>query len=239
MQSNSSRSNLLKIGMLLLILALIAALWFGFRDQLNIRYLAEREAELRTFSNSRPWLTRFLAFVFYALATGFSFPGAALLSMLYAWFFGFWQALPLLSFASTAGAVIAFLMSRYFLRDWVETRFQERTQRINAAFEREGAYYLFTLRLIPLVPFFVINLVMGLTRIRVGTFWWVSQLGMLPGTIAFVYAGSTIPSLNTLVEKGAKGVLDWRLFLAFAILGLLPLILKRLVGAKGTFPSEP
>jgi uncharacterized membrane protein YdjX (TVP38/TMEM64 family) len=119
----------------------------------------------------------------------------------------------------------------------VESRFHARFRKINEAFEREGAYYLFTLRLIPLVPFFVINAVMGLTRIPVRTFWWVSQLGMLPGTFAFVYAGSTLPSINTLAEKGAKGVLDWRLFLAFAILGLLPLILKRMVNRHRRLPE--
>jgi uncharacterized membrane protein YdjX (TVP38/TMEM64 family) len=237
MPAPSSRANLLKLSILVIVVASAAALWFGFRDQLNARYLAEREAELKVLSNSQPWLTRILAFIFYAVATGLSLPGAAVLSMLYAWFFGFWQALPMISFASTGGAVMAFLMSRYLFRDWVESRFHARSRKINEAFEREGAYYLFTLRLIPLVPFFVINAVMGLTRIPVRTFWWVSQLGMLPGTIAFVYAGSTLPSINTLAEKGAKGVLDWRLFLAFAILGLLPLILKRLVNRNRRLPE--
>jgi uncharacterized membrane protein YdjX (TVP38/TMEM64 family) len=230
MQPPSDRSNLLRVGLLLLLVALTVALWWAFQDRLNTRYLADREAELSALYDSRPWLIRCGAFIVYVLVTGLSIPGAAMMSMIYAWFLGFWQALLLISFASTAGAVLSMLISRYLLREWVEARFQERYQKINAAFEREGAYYLFTLRLIPLVPFFVINAVMGLTRIPVRTFWWVSQLGMLPGTIAFVYAGSTIPSLNTLVEKGASGVLNWQMFLAFAILGCLPLLLKKLVG---------
>jgi uncharacterized membrane protein YdjX (TVP38/TMEM64 family) len=229
MELNQKRSTRLKLGVLLLLVGMTSVVLFGFRDELSIGYLAEREAQLKDYSHSRPWLFRIGAFFLYVMVTGLSLPGAAVMSMLYGWFFGFWQALPMISFASTTGAVTAFLISRYLLRDWVENRFQERVQKINAAFERDGTYYLFSLRLIPLVPFFVINTVMGLTRISVRTFWWVSQLGMLPGTAAFVYAGSTIPSIGTLVEKGAEGVLDWRLLLAFAMMGLLPLILKRLV----------
>lgn len=232
MQPNQKQTNSWKVGILLLIVVAAGFLWFGFRDQLSIANLAKQETEMRALFSSYPWLFRVAAFLLYVLATGLSLPGAAVMSMMFAWFFGFWQALPMISFASTTGAVMAFLISRYLLRDWVEIRFQDKFGKINAAFEREGAYYLFTLRLIPLVPFFVINAVMGLTRIRIGTFWWVSQLGMLPGTIAFVYAGSTLPSINTLAEKGAKGVLDWRLFLAFAILGLLPLYLKKLVSSR-------
>jgi len=90
--------------------------------------------------------------------------------------------------------MVAFLLSRYLLRDWVQSKMQDRLTRINEAFEREGAFYLFTLRIVPAVPFFVINLVMGLTKVRVSTFWWVSQIGMLPSTAAYVYAGSTVPS---------------------------------------------
>lgn len=106
---------------------------------------------------------------------------------------------------------------------------QARLTGINDALEREGAFYLFTLRLIPVVPFFVVNAVMGLTRIRATTFWWVSQIGMLPGTAAFVYAGSTVPSLEVLAKEGVGKVLSWQLVLGFVILGLFPLAVKKLV----------
>lgn len=124
---------------------------------------------------------------------------------------------------------MAFLMTRYFLQGWVQQKFAKRLESINDAFDREGAFYLFTLRLIPAVPFFVINAVMGLTKIRAITFWWVSQLGMLPGTAAYVYAGSTVPSLKQLAEEGVGKVMSWQLLLAFAILGLLPLVIKRVM----------
>lgn len=126
---------------------------------------------------------------------------------------------------------MAFLMTRYILQDRVQGKFAKRLESINDAFDREEAFYLFTLRLIPAVPFFVINAVMGLTKIRVITFWWVSQLGMLPGTAAYVYAGSTVPSLKKLAEEGVGKVISWQLLLAFAILGLLPLVIKRVMAA--------
>ena len=101
--------------------------------------------------------------------------------------------------------------------------------KFNTALEKEGAFYLFTLRLIPAVPFFVINLVMGLTPLRARTFWWISQLGMLPGTMAYVYAGSSVPDLKTLADKGFKGIISPQLIVAFVILGLLPITLKKII----------
>ncbi|MBT4867634.1 MAG: TVP38/TMEM64 family protein, partial [Planctomycetaceae bacterium] len=131
--------------------------------------------------------------------------------------------------ASTTGATLSFLMSRYLLRDLIQNKFGNRLQKFNEALEREGAFYLFSLRLIPVVPFFVINLVMGLTPIRVRTFWWVSQVGMLAGTCVYVFAGTRIPSLKEIVDKGAGGVLDFELFAAFALLGLFPLAAKKIM----------
>ena len=113
------------------------------------------------------------------------------MSVAYGWLFGFWRALVLVN-SATAGATIAFLLSRYLLGQWIQARYGQRLMAINMAIDREGAFYLFTLRLIPQVPFFVLNAVMGLTRIRVWTFWWVSQLGMLPATIVFVLAGAEV-----------------------------------------------
>ena len=120
-------------------------------------------------------------------------------------------------------------MSRFFVRDWVLARFGERLEGFQRALEREGAFYLFSLRLIPLVPFVVINLVMGLTPLRAGTFWWVSQLGMLPGTAVYVYAGSAVPRLETLATDGVGSVLQPQLLGAFVALGLFPLIAKKAI----------
>jgi uncharacterized membrane protein YdjX (TVP38/TMEM64 family) len=151
------------------------------------------------------------------------------LTLLFGWYFGFWRGLVLVSFASTAGATVAFFLSRYFFRDTIQKRFGDRLTAFNKALEREGAFYLFTLRLIPAIPFFVINVVMGLTPIRPRTYWWVSQVGMLPGTAVFVYAGSTVPNLTTLAEKGVGGILSPQLIVAFVLLGIFPLIVKKVM----------
>ena len=176
-----------------------------------------------------PLLVYGLAFLIYVCVTGLSLPGAAAMSLVIGWYFGFWRGLVLVSFASTTGATLAFLLSRYLLRDAVQQRFGGRLQAFNEALRREGAFYLFTLRLILGVPFFVINVVMGLTPLRVSTFWWVSQIGMLPGTCVFVFAGSEFPSLQELAEQGAGGILKPSLFIAFLILGVFPLAIKKIV----------
>ena len=124
---------------------------------------------------------------------------------------------------------MAFLITRYLLRDAIRSKFGARLQAFDEALEREGAFYLFTLRLIPAVPFFVINAVMGLTQIRLWTFWWVSQLGMLAGTCVYVYAGSTIPSLQELTAPTRPPILTWDRIAAFAALGLFPLLVKKVM----------
>jgi uncharacterized membrane protein YdjX (TVP38/TMEM64 family) len=217
----------------LLVLAVLVAmagtLFVAFGDELSFGKLAQRETALRQYQETHPVLVLGIAFLFYVLVTGLSLPGATVLSLSYAWFFGFWPAMILVSFASTAGATVAFIMSRHLFRDVINHRFGKQLELFNKALDEEGAFYLFSLRLIPIVPFFVINAVMGLTRLKVGTFWWVSQIGMLPGTVAYVYAGSTVPNLQTLADKGARAVPP-QLYLAFVILGLLPIALKKLVG---------
>uniref|UniRef100_A0A7C2NUI7 TVP38/TMEM64 family membrane protein n=1 Tax=Schlesneria paludicola TaxID=360056 RepID=A0A7C2NUI7_9PLAN len=201
-----------------------------FGDQLTLQNLARYESMFRQFQSEHPWLIYAAAFVAYVAVTGLSLPGAAAMTLLMGWLFGFVRAVILVSFASTAGASLAFLLSRYLLKDAVQHRFGDRLAAFNAALEREGAFYLFTLRLIPAVPFFVINVVMGLTPLRLSTFWWVSQLGMLPGTCIYVYAGSTVPSLQELANKGVGGILRPGVLVAFAVLGLFPLVVKRLMG---------
>jgi uncharacterized membrane protein YdjX (TVP38/TMEM64 family) len=228
--------------LLLVILAIVglSAYWF-FGDRLSFDYFADQEAKLRDYRDAYPGLVILLAMVIYVLVVGLSIPGATVLTLAYGWFFGFWAGLIMVSFGSTAGATLAFLMTRYFFREWVQAKFATKLAAVNEAFEREGAFYLFTLRLIPAVPFFVINAVMGLTGIRTRTFWWVSQLGMLPGTAAYVVAGASVPSLQTLASEGVGRVLNWQLLIAFAVLGLLPLILKRAVQAyrKRQVSSRP
>lgn len=203
------------------------------REYLNIDYLAARETALKSFYQSSPLVVLTVAFLIYALTTGLSIPGATVLTLLYAWFFGFSTSLILISFASTTGATIAFLICRYLFRDWIQAKFGERLKVFDEALDREGAFYLFTLRLVPAVPFFVINAVMGLTRLPATTFWWVSQIGMLAGTAVYCYAGASIPNLQTLSEEGIGAVFSpsqlTQLTVAFVLLGLFPLIVKKLM----------
>jgi uncharacterized membrane protein YdjX (TVP38/TMEM64 family) len=188
-----------------------AGFWF-YRDSLSLERLAEHEQAIRAYRNEHPVGIYLAALVLYAAVTGFSLPGATLMTLIYAWFFGFARGLILVSFASTLGATIAFLLSRFFFRNAIQTRFGHRLLGFNRALQREGAFYLFTLRLIPAVPFFVINVVMGLTPLSVGTYWWVSQVGMLPGTAVYCYAGSSMPDLQRILDPAQLGpddIADW------------------------------
>ena len=205
----------------------IGVAYTQFGDALSLEGIAERESALRDFQTANPLAVFGVAFAIYVAVTGLSLPGAAAMTLVFGWYFGFVPALVLVSFASTGGATLAFLLSRYILRSSIQSRFGERLRAFNTALELDGAFYLFTLRLVPAVPFFVINLVMGLTPIRALTFWWVSQLGMLPGTAVFVYAGATVPDLQTLSNQGAGGILSPQLIVAFVLLGVFPLLVKR------------
>ncbi len=215
-----------RVALLVVVVSLIAV-FVRYREALSFDSLIARQAALQRAVVEQPALVFGSAFVLYVVVTGLSLPGAAVLSLAYGWLFGFWRGVVLVSFASTAGATIAFLMSRFLFRDAIQARFGNRLHAFNEALAREGAFYLFTLRLIPQVPFFIVNLLMGLTPIRATTFWWVSQLGMLPGTCVYIYAGSSVSSLETLRDKGVSALMTWQLLLAFTLLGLFPLIVKR------------
>ena len=195
-------------------------------DFLSLDYLATQEESLRNYQREHPQLTYVLALATYILVTGLSIPGATVLTLLYSWFFGFLRAVVLVSFASTAGATVAFLLSRYLFRSALLNKFGSHLQQFNDALQEEGPRYLFTLRLIPAIPFFVINTVMGLTPLKTSTYWWVSQLGMLPATIVYVYAGSSVPTLVEMAERGTRGILSVRIMVALALLGLFPLLAR-------------
>lgn len=213
---------------IVLILACGYAAFVRYGELLTLETLAARESELRALRLTHPVLVYVGAFAVYALVTGL-LPSAAALTLLYGWYFGFWRAVVLVSFASTAGATLSFGLSRFLLRDFVQRRFGDRLTRVNAALKREGAFYLFTLRMVPAVPFFILNPVMGLTPMPVWTYWWVSQLGMLPATCVYVSAGASVPELATLAEQGARGILTPQLIAAFAVLALFPWAVRRIV----------
>lgn len=176
----------------------------------------------------QPRLTAAVYFFIYVVATGFSLPGAALLTVIGGMIFGLWTGVLLVSFASSLGATLAFVVSRLLLRDWVQTRFSRYLGVINRGIEKDGAFYLFSLRLIPVIPFWVINLVMGLMSIPVWRFYWVSQLGMLAGTIVYVNAGAEIGSIE---ELSAASILTPGLLLSFLLLAMFPYVARALLDA--------
>ncbi|MEM9701713.1 MAG: VTT domain-containing protein, partial [Planctomycetota bacterium] len=224
-------------------------LYWRFGEYLDLDRLAELEGDLKTFGRENPLLLIGAAIGIYVAATGLLLPGAALLTLVYSWLFptvfGFWPglciAVAVVSFSSTSGATIAFLLSRFFFGETVRHRFPKQAEAFDRRFRKDGPLYLFTLRLIAGVPFFVVNLVMGLTPIRVWTYWWVSQIGMFPGTLVYCYAGSQFPSLAELAEQGVRGILDWKLGVAFALLGVFPITVKKLFEKFGpkTAPRQP
>ena len=211
-----------KLAILSAVAALFAVLYYFYGDQINFQNLAKHESELREVRESHPVLVYGGVFVIYVTFTALSLPGAAVMTLAIGWYFGFIRGVVLVSFASTIGATLAFLLSRYLLRDSIQAKFGDKLVSFNESLERDGAFYLFNLRLIPVVPFFVINVVMGLTPIKVWTYYWVSQVGMLAGTCVFVYAGSTV-SLQELSEKGYSNP---QMLVAFTLLGVFPLIVK-------------
>jgi uncharacterized membrane protein YdjX (TVP38/TMEM64 family) len=234
----TNRGWILRIALLAAVIVAVGSMAVLFRDEFSLDRLAGREQELRDLYEEHPVLVLGAALLVYVVVTALSLPGAAAMSVVYGWLFGFWPALVVVSFASTGGASLAFLMSRYLFGQALQDRYEERLKTMNAAIAREGALYLFTLRLIPQVPFFVVNVAMGLTKMRLATFWWVSQLGMLPGTCVFVFAGASVPSLKVIAERGIASVLDWRLAAALALVGITPLLVKRLVdGLQRRDPS--
>ena len=172
-----------RIAVILVFAALVVAfIWFDLVRYLDLEYLKARQADIDTFYRQHPVTVLAAYFFAYVAITGLSLPGAAIMTLAGGAVFGLLWGTVVVSFASTLGATVAFVVSRYILRDGIQRRYGDRLRTINAGVERDGGFYLFTMRLVPAFPFFVINLVMGLTPMRTFTFAWVSQVGMLPGT---------------------------------------------------------
>ena len=210
----------------LVVLGVIAALVAAFfildlRQYFSLEYFQSQRSAIMGYFEAHPLQAAAIYFGVYVAVTGLSLPGAAILTLVGGAIFGLLWGTLIVSFASTLGATLAFLASRYVLRDWVQGKFGDKLNPINEGVRKEGAFYLFALRLVPAFPFFVINLVMGLTPIATRTFYWVSQLGMLAGTIVYVYAGTQLGEFR--ISAG--------LVLAFVLLGIFPLVAKKVLGA--------
>ena len=205
--------------------AVFLFIYFDLDEYLTLSYLKESQADLRNLYESNSFLVIAVYMLIYIAVTALSLPGAVIMTMAGGALFGLVVGLIIVSFASTIGATLACAVSRFLLRDWVQTKFGDKLAAVNEGIENEGSFYLFTLRLIPIIPFFVINLVLGLTKMPIVTFFWVSQLGMLAGTAVFVNAGKELGKIDSL-----RGILSPGLIASFVILGLFPLIVKKLVG---------
>jgi len=209
---------------LVLIGAIAAYFIFDLGQYLSLENFKASQADIVAAKDANPALYIAGFFLLYVAVTGLSIPGAAIMSLVAGALFGVVLGTLIVSFASTMGATLAFLSSRYVLRDWVQGKFGERLRAVDDGLEKDGAFYLFTLRLIPVFPFFVINLLMGLTRIKTGTFFWVSQIGMLPATIVFVNAGTQISRIES-----TAGLLSPTLIASFVALALFPWAAKAIV----------
>ncbi|MGB7501150.1 MAG: FAD-dependent oxidoreductase, partial [Azonexus sp.] len=205
-------------------LAIAAFFAFDLGQYLNLQTLKTQQAAIQSFHANSPLLSVAAYFVIYVVTTALSLPGAVLLTLAGGAVFGLLWGTVIISFASTIGATLAFLMSRFLLRDWVAKRFGQRLAAIDEGVRREGAFYLFTLRLVPVIPFFLINLLLGLTTMKARTFYWVSQVGMLAGTIVYVNAGTQLGKLDSL-----SGILSPGLLGSFVLLGIFPLIARQFV----------
>lgn len=214
----------------LLIIAALAALvaayfFFGLGDYLTVEGIKQVAGDVGAYYERNPAQVIAGFFLVYVAVAAASLPGAAVMTLAAGALFGVLVGTIIVSFASTLGATLAFLASRYVLRDGIEARFGERLRTVNQGLERDGAFYLFTIRMIPLFPFFVVNLVMGLTRIGTWTFAWVSQIGMLLGTIVYVNAGTQLARIDSLSGIASPAVLA-----SFALLGIAPWFAKAIIG---------
>ena len=214
---------------LAVLVALAVLIWvyrvFDLGSVLSLEQLKESRDDLTAFYAQNRLVMIIAFFAVYVAATAVSIPGAVILTLAGGAIFGFWLGLLVISFASSIGALLAFLVSRYLLRDWVQRKFQKPFQAINSGIERDGVFYLLTLRLVPLFPFWLVNLLMGLTQLRAPRFYTVSQIGMLPGTAVFVNAGTQLALINSLGD-----VLSATLIGSLVLLGIFPLVAKFVVG---------
>lgn len=213
----------------IILIAILLTLGVGFfafdlNQWLTLENLKAGQAQFAQWQQQSPVLVGLAFTLLYILVTGLSLPGAAIMSLAAGALFGLLWGTVIVSFASSIGATLAFLVSRYLLHDWVQGRFGERLQAINRGVEQEGAFYLFALRLVPLFPFFIINILMGLTRIKTWTFYWVSQLGMLAATVVYVNAGTQLAQIESLGDILSPG-----LVLSFVLLGIFPLLAKKVL----------
>lgn len=220
-----TKKNLTRVGLIALICSIFFAYkWLGLDHFLSLESLKSNQVALSEYYASNTLLVSSIYVLIYVISTAISLPGAAILTLAGGAIFGLWVGTFLVSVASTFGATLAFLVTRFFLKDFVQSKFRAQLQSFNRGFEKDGAFYLLTLRLVPIFPFFIINLLMGLTPIGTATYFFISLVGMLPGTAVYVNAGTQLAQVESL-----KGILSPELIASFALIGVLPIVSRRIV----------
>ena len=209
---------------IILLVAVIAFKVFHLGDYLTLAYIKESQRKFEILYGEHRLAVIAVYMLIYILVTSLSLPGAVIMTLAGGALFGLVTGTVVISFASAIGATIACSVSRFVLRDWVQGKFGDKLITVNEGVEREGAFYLFTLRLIPVFPFWLINLIFGLTKMPLKTFYWVSQTGMLPGTLVFINAGRELAKIDSL-----SGILSPGLVLSFVLLGLFPITTKKMI----------
>lgn len=200
-----------------------AFFYFDISQYLTLEVLKHNHLLLKSYVEEHPYLSIIIYVASYIVFTGINLPGAVFFTLAGGALFGIILGTVLVSFAASVGSTFAFLIARYLLKDRLQRSIGHRLEAINRGVENEGAYYLFTLRLVPLFPFFLINIAMALTPIKAWTFYWVSQIGMLAGTVVYVNAGTQLASLQNVSD-----ILSFRIVASFALLGVFPLLAKKL-----------
>jgi len=217
----------------LTILAVVAAILglfilFDLDRYFTLSFLKESRDSFAALYSRSPALVIGVYFIIYLVVAALALPGAVVMTLAGGALLGLFVGTVVVSFASTIGATLACFFSRFLLRDWVQSKFGDKLESVNRGIQREGAFYLFTLRLIPIFPFFIINLVMGLTRMPLFRYYWVSQLGMFPATLVYVNAGKELGKIESLA-----GILSPALLVSFAVLGLFPIVVKKALAWYG------
>lgn len=205
-------------------LAVVALLFAGPREYLNLDFIKSQLSSLKMYREANPVASILIFATVYIAVTAASIPGALVLTLLGGAIFGFWLGTAVVLLSATIGATFAFWVARYLFDDWVQQKMGEKVSRIRENFRKEGALYLFAMRLVPVIPFFAINLLMGLTSIKTSAYFLASLLGMAPGTMVFVNAGTQLAKIQSL-----QGLLSPALIVSFILLGIFPYVAKQIL----------
>lgn len=214
-----------KLILLLLIgLVLFLSYYFDIHQFASIEYLSAKKNQFTLLYNSHPFVIAFLFFLIYLSTVALAIPLASALTLISGAIFDFPLAVLLVSFASTLGASLSFVLSRFILKDWVQNKYQKELKKINNEFSKDGLFYLFALRLVPAFPFFIVNILVAMLPIKLFNFYWVSQISMLPATLIYIYAGMQIAQITS-----ASEILSLELIAIFSLLGIFPLLMKKIL----------